>query len=600
MNIYINDFPAHGRENLCKRAVIYSTKDQKCSLNRKYISIMKTTRALIIILIPFFLTVFSFSPDGQSLKVKSSQKIPRLYEIAQPRIFPPMVPKYSDVVMRNLTFRPMNEKDNYNTIDQIKQFHATRIEWVYCYKFDDSERARIKEIKDLGVLFSGATSGSTMHTNLPRKSLEMKMLDGSTPVPPWMSKWDNPQIFGCQNNPGYMEAHLQYCKDLIDMGVDLIHRDEAFYPVKKGTKIASCFCDYCMSAFSEYLSMNYTASRLGINNLDNFNYKAYLISRNVDPKDVTKTEWGTPLLDAFLRFQAYTGTRFHTYISNELDKYAGRHVSRSTNNGCHWIEPYNVFEYALSETVFRDMNPETLYGWFKDTREKGKYLIINSPKTIPATWTNAEAVNLIRKEEATATASGGSPRVPVDVFDQFPDGSSAPRYFGSPSEYADIYGFIRAIPEYLEGFEDAAVHIKNFKDERFNNNFPFEITDASRDVAAIARCIPGNPNSPIAVHLIDWDSKGGFTIRLRNASFFPGQKIKVKLLTPAKYNEEKHREAEEKAIKLLPAGDKRGPGQAQAYKELVDVSVLTPVRKGDWTEIKIPLLNPWGILIVEK
>ncbi len=560
---------------------------------------MKKVHVRIKILILIFLSAFSFNLDAQSTKVKSNPKIPRLYEIAQPRIFPPMVPKYSDVVMRHLTFRPMNEKDNYNTIDHIKQFHATRIEWVYCHKFDDSERAKIKEIKDLGVLFSGATSGSTMHTNLPRKSLEMKMLDGSTPVPPWMAKWDNPQIFGCQNNPGYMEAHLQYCMDLIDMGVDLIHRDEAHYPIYKGTKIASCFCDYCISAFSGYLKKNYTAAQLGIDNLDNFNYKAYLTSKNVDPKAVTETEWGTPLFDIFIKFQANSSKEFHSFIGNELDKYAGRHITRSTNNGGKWTEPHNVFEYGLSETVFRDTNPLVLYSLLKNTRENGKYIVLNKPKTIPSSWTNTETVNLIRKAAATTTAGGGSPRVPVDVFDQFPDGSSAPRYFGLPSEYADIYGFIRGIPEYLDGFEDAAVYIKNFKDDRYKNNFPFEITDTSRNIAAIARCIPGNPDSPVVVHLIDWDSKGEFTIRLRNDSFFPRHKIHVKMLTPAKYDEKKNMEAEEKAMKMLPAGDKRGPEQAPAYKELVNSMDPEVKRRGNWTEIKIPVLEPWGILVVE-
>lgn len=561
---------------------------------------MNRTKIRIKILILSIIGIVTFISFAPSSWYTANKKTLLLYRVAQARVYPPMVPKYSDVVLRNLTFRPINEKDPYNTIDQIKQFHATRIEWVYCYKFDDSERSKIKEIRDLGVLFSGATSGSTMHTDLPRKSLEMKMLDGSTPVPPWMAKWDNPQIFGCQNNPGYKEAHLQYCKDLIDMGVDMIHRDEAHYPIKKGTKMASCFCDYCIFGFTEYLKKNYKASQLGIDHLDNFNYKVYLTAKNVDPKAVTQTEWDTPLLVAFINFQANSSVKFHTYIGNELDKYAGRHITRSTNNGGKWVEPHNVFEYGLSETVFTEANPQTIYSILKETLKNDKYIVLNKPKTIPLTWTNEETVRLLRKVTATTTAGGGSPRVPVDVFDQFPDGSSAPRYFGLPSEYADMYGFIRGIPEYLDGFEDAAVYIKNFKDDRYNNNFPYELTDTSRNVVAIARCIPGNPGSPVAVHLIDWDSKGEFTIRLLSDSFFPGQKIKLKLLTPAIYDEKKNLEAEENAIKMLPPGDKRGPAQAKAYKELVNSTDLVGKRSGHWTEVKIPALNPWGILVVEK
>ena len=547
-----------------------------------------------------FLGAYYLHSDAQSIKSITAQKIPRLYEIAQPRISPPMVPRYSDVVIRHLTFRPINEEDNYNTIKQIKQFHATRIEWVYCYNFDDSERAKINEIKELGLLFSGATSGSRMHTDLPVKSLEMKMLDGSTPVPPWMAKWKNPQIFGCQNNPGYMEAHLQYCKDLIDMGVDLIHRDEAHYPIYRGTKIASCFCDYCMTAFPDYLKKNYTPLQLGVDSLDRFDYKAYLSSRNVDPRAVTDTEWGTVLFDAFIKFQANSSTKFHAYIGNELDIYAGQHITRSTNNGGKWVEPHDLFEYGLSETTFRDANPVAIYRLLKDTREKQKHIVLGKPKTIPLDWTNSKTVHLIRKVIATTTAGGGSPRVPVDVFDQFPDGSSAPRYFGLPSEYADMYGFIRGIPEYLDGFEDAAVYIKNFEDNRYKNNFPFEIKDTLRNIVAIARCIPGNPESPVAIHLVDWDSNGEFTIRLRDDFFFPGQKLEARLLTPSIYDEKKNMEAEANAIKLLSPGERRGPAQASAYKGLVESMQLVVKRTGTWIEINIPVLNPWGILIVES
>ena len=105
---------------------------------------MKKNQVWIKILILCLLGAFSCRSDSPSTKDRKDQEISRLYEIAQPRVLPPMVPRYSDVVMRHLTFRPINEKDSISTVEQIKQFHATRIEWVYCYKFDDSERAKIE------------------------------------------------------------------------------------------------------------------------------------------------------------------------------------------------------------------------------------------------------------------------------------------------------------------------------------------------------------------------------------------------------------------------------------------------------------------------
>ena len=547
----------------------------------------------------------AFVRTGFNLKVVAEDGTVRVYklmvrerevqEIAQLRNLPPMSPRYSDVVLRNLLFRPVSSSDPYNTLTAIKDFHATRLEWVYLQSFSDTEKNRINQVKDLGVLFGAASSGSTFHSPIPKQELWKEKIDGTPPVPSWMIDWPNPGIFCCMNKPGFIEGNLAYFKDLIDLGDDVIQRDGPY-----STGYLSCFCNYCMPALTQYLKDNYTAAQFGLASLDSFNYKDYLISKGVQPDDVHRTQWNTPLYTAYTEFQLSYSADFHKYISKEIDKYAGRHVSRSCNNGGRWNEVTLQFDYGFTEIVFRDVDPLTLYSWCKTSIDHGKQLIIGKPNRIPPHYTNAQIVSLVRRFGGVITASGGNFRVPFDVFDVYEDLSTAPRYFGLPSEYADMFGFIRGLSEYLDGYEDAAVLMKNYTDKRYDGDFPVSVADPLRNIVAIVRCKPGDKEGAKVIHLVDWNPSGSFKFRIKGDAFFPGYQLKVKLFTPKPYNASAHALAENEALAILPPDEKRGPGQAAAYKRLVDSLELSVSLISPWSEVEIPALGPWGILVVEK
>ena len=198
------------------------------------------------------------------------------------------------------------------------------------------------------------------------------------------------------------------------------------------------------------------------------------------------------------------------------------------------------------------------------------------------------------------SACGGNFQIPLDVFDTYQDASTAPRYFGLPSEYADMFGFIRGMSEYLDDYEDAAVLLKNYTDKRYDGDFPVSVEDPLRNIAAIVRCKPGDKEGPKVVHLVDWDTQGSFNFRIKGDAFFPGYKLKVRLFAPKPYDPLAHTLAENDAIAMLPPGERRGPGQSAAYKRLVDSLELDVSLNGNWSEVAIPELNPWGILVIEK
>ncbi len=537
---------------------------------------------------------------GFSLKVIAEDGTIQIYklivrerevqEIAQVRNFPPMSPRYSDVILRNINFRT----GTYDSFKSIKDFHATRMEWVYI-SFNATDKTKIEQVKNLGLIFGAASSGSTFHSPIPKQELWQEKIDGTAPIPSWMIEWPDPQIFCCMNKPGFIEGNLAYNKDLIDMGADVIQRDE---PYSSG--YLSCFCKYCMPAFTEYLIENYTPGQLGLASLENFNYKEYLISKGVQADAVASSQKNTPLYIAYSNFQLSFSAEFHRQIGKEIDKYTGRHITRSCNNLARWNEVHLPFEYGNAESWFRDVDPLKIYGWCKTARELEKYLTITKPCQIPPEYTNDQIISVIRKFGGVLTASGGNFQIPFDVFDTYQDGTTAPRYFGLPSEYADMFGFIRGIPEYLDGYEDAAVHIKNFTDNRYDGDFPVSVTDPLRDIVAMVRCKPGDKEGARVIHLVDWDSKGSFNFGIKGDAFFPGYKLKVKLFTPKPYDATSHSLAENEAIAMLPPGERRGPGQARAYKRLVDSLELSVNLTGPWSEVVIPALGPWGILVVEK
>ncbi len=528
--------------------------------------------------------------DGTVRNYKLVVREREVQEIAQVRNFPPMSPRYSDVILRNINFRT----GTYDSFKAIKDFHATRMEWVYV-NFTEADKTKIEQVKNLGLLFGAASSGSTFHSPIPKQELWQEKIDGNPPIPNWMIEWPDPQIFCCMNKPGFIEGNLAYFEDLIDMGADVIQRDEPF-----SSGYLSCFCKYCMPAFTEYLKKNHTPSQLGIDSLENFNYKDYLLSKGINPDDVVATQKNTPLYLAYSNFQIKFSTDFHRHISSEIDKYAGRHITRSCNNAARWNEVHLPFEYGNTESWFRDFNPLTIYDWCNTARGLGKYLTITKPCQIPPEYTNDQIVSVIRRFGALLTAGGANFQIPFDVFDTYKDGSTAPRYFGLPSEYADMFGFIRGIPQYLEGYEDAAVLIKNYTDRRYDGDFPVSVPDPLRNIVAVVRSKPGDKQGAKVIHLIDWDSKGSFSFRIKGETFFPGYQLKVRLFTPKVYNAAEHTLAENDAIAMLPPDGRRGPGQAAAYTRLIDSLELSVTVKDQWSEVTIPALEPWGVLVIEK
>jgi hypothetical protein len=157
----------------------------------------------------------------------------------------------------------------------------------------------------------------------------------------------------------------------------------------------------------------------------------------------------------------------------------------------------------------------------------------------------------------------------------------APRYFGTPDEYADLYGFIRASRDLLDGYEDAAAIGPGLADDRWAQAAPLAIRGGSGRVRAFVRARPGEPTAPVAVHLVEWGEPQPLSIVLENAHFFGGEPA-VRLLVPPGYDRSAHNAAEQR-------------GDYSGLARTVDLAARV---EGPETVVEIPPLAPWGILVV--
>lgn len=202
----------------------------------------------------------------------------------------------------------------------------------------------------------------------------------------------------------------------------------------------------------------------------------------------------------------------------------------------------------MAELPQGSARPAALAAKFQDAHRRAKTQVF--------TFVSADAA-LTRKVIATCYACGGHLIAPWDVY----MGSDAPRYYGRPEDFADLYKFVRDSAAFLDGYEEAAFAVPGLKDARHPTP-PIEVLGAA-DVCAIVRAVPGKADAPVAVHLVDWaKAPSPFRLALRTCRFFSDGELAATLLQPG-----------------------RAPTPFGATPE------------ADKTLLDIPALGPWAIVV---
>ncbi len=502
-------------------------------------------------------------PKAYGLQAKAH----RVWQVAKKQPRPAQLPKYSDVIMRSLYPHPAkltapsercpnpdDAQDPWDTIQAVKDFHVSRLEWVYDARKEYVDKAKA----EIPGLHFGLTLNSIL-VDKPfgptvRKVGRAVDLEGNRIAAPWMSMWTPPGYWGCANSEDYREVFMKHARACIDAGADSLQVDDP--AMNRGTvKWGGCYCDSCMKKFLPYLSRNASKSELesiGIKNIADFDYKKYLLEN-----DKKEPQW---LREYFVRFQNEAVGAYFKDLRNRVTAYAGRHIPMSFNEyvGNTELNYAQYFDYGFRELHVSDSRPERIHEKLQMAFDVGKRQIMTIPKAFKKGY--AVDVQLARQVIATAYSMGGNIMVPWDTYlRSTPEGSE--RYFGKPEEYADLYGFVRNNAKWFDGYEEAALAGGTFKETRYGKATPLEIAE-DLDVYGVVRAVPGDPSAPVVVHLVDWSKEPkAFRVTLNPEMFFGNKPLKVSML------------------------------MADGSKKLL--------AGGSVSEVDVPKLSPWGVLIVE-
>ena len=486
-----------------------------------------------------------------------------VFDVAQPRKICAGAPKPSDVCFSSRWLRP-------NTFDAAASFHATRLDWVYAR----GNRKFVADAKAKGYAF-GAAVNSTLPDAAGKKAYALgraRDLNGDAIIAPWMKGWGT--AWGCSNHPDYRRVWLAHAKAAIDAGADSIQMDG---PSLGGSAVhwGGCFCEHCVAGFRQHLRSHTTEEerrKLGIADLDAFDYADYL--RRVGTKaGESHHRWkgSAKLRVHFKKFQERSTLAFYRYVHGQLNAHAGRRVPCSCNNAARIIEYlHEVHDFGMCEWYPQHQGgPGELYHHIlRPAAELGMPLLFTYVST---------DVAATRRFIALTYALGSHTIVPWDVYTS----STTPRVFGTPDQYADLYGFVRANAHLLDGYEDAAVAGPELREGRHGDAPPVQICGGSGQVYAAARCRPREPEQPVVIHLVDYSDKPEpFTLVVNPRRFGSHRPIRARLLMPNPYDRSLHEQAE----------------KSKSYASLVRTIPLTG---GLRTTFEIPALSPWGIVVVE-
>ena len=271
-----------------------------------------------------------------------------------------------------------------------------------------------------------------------------------------------------------------------------------------------------------------------------------------------------------------------------IDTYAGQRVPFSCNNSSNqrWDAPHLIFDWAMSEMTYKSAHPDHIWQRARAAEANGKLQVFSMPKhrasTLDEIPNEADVEWIARRVVAIAYSAGHLCRVPWDIFMQC-DISGYGRYFGKPEQYADLYGFVRAMKPYFEEYTEVAAFGEGIADNRWPVASPVTV-EGNPQCYALTRAKPGDWDAPVVIHLVDWNKEvKSLTVRLRMNIFFGGRTPTVRLLVPAAYDGAAHDKAE-------AAGD---------YTALVKELDVEVSQEGEILTISVPALNPWGVLIVE-
>ncbi len=484
-------------------------------------------------------------------------------------------PALSDVSFSSRWYRSPSATEVHDTFAEAPLFFTTRLDWVY----DRGNAGRIvNRANEAGWYYSGAINPGVFDTNGGRtRTIGRDLTITGNFVGDGIGDFWSEEFF---------QVVRAYLVDMIQNGADAVQVDDPGGSYDQLLNGESAGYGLASDAhFRQWIYSNSTPEERTLWGLPasfTDTYRNWVLAQGGEsalPAGL-RDRFKAHMLEGLLRF--YNRCRAEATALN-----GGTPVPFSCNIGSNfsWGEGnYNSWvDYAMPESRIDNISARIIRDSLRSGESKGKGLLISPPR-YDAPAPGPDYVDLTRKSIASTYALGGVMMVPWDVWQNYPDSF---RYYGTPAEFADLYGFIRSIPTYFDGYEEVFS-----LGEETEVSASFELTDApiwfaggSGRILGSVRAKPGQRDQPVMIHLVEWGTPQGFDLILDPAQFFDGAAVTATLYTPTTYNATTHQAA-------IASGN---------LSSLHQIKTLTPsIRSDGRYVITIPPLNPWGVVYVQR
>jgi hypothetical protein len=485
-------------------------------------------------------------------------------------------PKLSDVSFSSRRFRPENKTDSHDTFATMPQFFPTRLDWVYDY---GNEKNIIGHAQGLGLTYTGSIN-SILPDELggfERTRGRDRIVDGSVST---LAHLPSKPAIGDVWSDDFIAIASEHVREMVRLGADGIQVDDPGMNYAEAVYREGGYGDASNAKFSVWLKEQTTLIERSDWGLDldapGISYREWVLAKGGEDSipPALKKLHETFLLKGLLRFYA-------TLRNVAAEANGGNPVPFSCNTSSNvvWRDYSEWADFGMAETRMENISPIKIWRWLCEPDQSvAKGQLLNPPRYDALEPPN-NIVPFTRSCIATTYAMGGLMTVPWDVWQ---NNNGGPRYFGSTAEYADIYGFVRAIPEFFDGYEAVFCRGEEIPTSSYGfKQSPVVLQGDHDGVVTVVRCVPKSESAPVVIHLIDWIGGAPFHLIVDQTQFFHGRPMVLDLLTPAAYDHELH-------ASVMATSD---------FDRLVEIQELKPETHPDGKlRFQIPALSPWGII----
>jgi hypothetical protein len=340
-----------------------------------------------------------------------------------------------------------------------REYGATFLAWGGADTMESVRMHHEAGVHATGSMWCLTAGAKNLHDNPDLRDAVAKDIEGKPIAVPWLFDHvheGTPCWFGCTNHPAF-RAHVRgEVARVMAGGADGLHVDDHLGVVAPSSWGGGCFCDYCMTAFTEYLKQNQTPElhrEAGVESFEGFDYRDLVRKHATTREQYLKVQSQIPLRGEFVNMQLNRAAENVRQLGELAAEIVGHPVTLSANTGLpsmdhvvvtpflthlvcevdHHVDEGGagllnaVLAYRMAEAIQRPMASTAAgYDWAK-IKQRG-------------------AVNQVKMWIGLSYACGQRLMVPHHQW-CFTKELGTHWYDGPAEQFAPPYRFVRAHPE---------------------------------------------------------------------------------------------------------------------------------------------------------